>query len=237
MAKLVNNRWGVLRRFLLPRFCLLCDSETHRNSDICNACKQSLPIMSAACPHCAVSLGRGSAVDIDCGECQKRPPKYVRAHAAYSYAPPIDRLIHGLKYQGKLYYARVLGAHLAEHLNSVCAPRPDVIVPVPLHRSRLRERGYNQALEIARPLARRFSVPITYERIYRVRPTATQTELPRKKRRGNVRNAFQVDRDFSGLSVAVVDDVMTTGYTVDSFAACLRRAGAESVSIWVVARA
>jgi ComF family protein len=176
-------------------------------------------------------------VDIECGECQKRPPKYVRAHAAYHYAPPIDRLIHGLKYQGKLHYARVLGNHLAQHLDAARASRPDAIIPVPLHRSRLRERGYNQALEIARPLARCLNVPVHFDHIYRVRPTATQAELPRKKRRGNVRNAFQIDRDYSGMSVSVVDDVMTTGSTVDSFAACLRRAGAESISIWVVARA
>lgn len=172
-----------------------------------------------------------------CGTCQTHPPRYSFARAAFAYAPPQDRLIHGLKYHRRLDYARVLGTYLADYLESLPDPRPDLVVPVPLHRSRLRERGYNQALEIARPVARRFNLPLEYRHVRRIRATAAQTDLPHKERRKNVRNVFQVDRDLSKRRVAIVDDVMTTGHTVNSLAASLLKAGADSVMIWALARA
>ena len=175
--------------------------------------------------------------DAPCGGCQRRPPRYSCVRAAFAYAPPVDGLIQGLKYHRKLNHARVLGSYLADFLETFPEARPDLVVPVPLHRARLRERGYNQALELARPVARRFKLPLEYLRVRRPRATAPQTELPRRKRRQNVRNAFRVERNLTGCHIAIVDDVMTTGHTVNSLAACLRQAGAETVRVWVLARA
>lgn len=112
----------------------------------------------------------------------------------------------------------------------------DAVVPVPLHRSRLRGRGYNQSLELARPLAKRMQVPLNLG-IERVRATPPQTAISRAERRRNVRGAFAATADFSGLRIAVIDDVMTSGATVDAVAQCLRKAGAARVEVWVVARA
>ena len=156
---------------------------------------------------------------------------------AYS-VPPVDHFIRALKFRRQLGLARLLGEQMAQRLVSE-TQRPDLILPVPLHRARLRERGYNQALEIARPVARALGAPLDYFSLVRVRATAPQTGVTLTARRQNMRNAFRL-RDpatVRGRHVALVDDVMTTGSTVQAAARCLRQAGAETVEIWVVARA
>ncbi|MEK7191520.1 MAG: ComF family protein, partial [Pseudomonadota bacterium] len=149
----------------------------------------------------------------------------------------VDRLIQNLKYHRQLSLARILGNLLAKHLDTNTAIRPDALVPVPLHPARLRERGYNQSLELARVVARRFDLPLTTHAVKRVRATPPQTMLTSNERRRNVRNAFHTTVDFSGKRIAIVDDVMTSGHTVNALAKCLRRAGATNVVVWVVARA
>ena len=117
------------------------------------------------------------------------------------------------------------------------APLPDCLIPVPLHPTRLRQRGYNQALEIARPLSTRLQIPLEIDAVRRIRATPAQALLPLKERARNVRGAFVARRRFDGQRVAIVDDVMTSGHTANSLAQCLRRAGAENIEVWVVARA
>ncbi len=172
-----------------------------------------------------------------CGACQQRAPHFDAAQAAFRYQPPLDRLVQNLKYHRRLALARVLGNLLADHLDVGAATWPDILVPVPLHRARLRERGYNQSLEIARVVARRFDLPLATRAVERVRATRPQTTLTSDERRRNVRNVFRAREDFSSRRVAIVDDVMTSGHTVNALAKCLRRAGATNVVVWVVARA
>jgi ComF family protein len=159
------------------------------------------------------------------------------AQALFLYQPPVDRLIQNLKYHRQLSLARVLGNLLAKHLDANMTIRPDILVPVPLHPARLRERGYNQSLELARIVARRFDLPLTTHAVKRVRATPPQTTLTSSERRRNVRNAFHTVSNFSGKRVAIIDDVMTSGHTANALAKCLRRAGAINVMVWVVARA
>ncbi len=146
--------------------------------------------------------------------------------------------MQGLKFRKDIRLARLLGGLMAQELLAqfVAPPGMDVIVPVPLHPARLRERGFNQALELARPLARQLCVPLDSRCAERVRATAPQSALPAKQRRRNIKGAFRVTAAVKGCRVAVVDDVMTTGHTVSEFAATLRRAGAVSVTVWVCAR-
>jgi ComF family protein len=172
-----------------------------------------------------------------CGECQKEAPAYRVTHAAFRYAPPVDKLIQGLKYGGRLDLSRVLGGYLARHLMGIAGQRPDVIVPVPLHPSRLRSRGYNQSLELARFVSAALGLPIDAKNARRIRATMPQTELPREQRRRNVRGAFEAGAAFAGRAVAIVDDVMTSGNTVQSLAQSLLEADARDVTVWVVARA
>ena len=217
--------------------CLLCAARAPAGKDLCPACELSLPRTEWACPRCAA---HGAAMEIEgvaCGECQTHPPAYVSARAAFRYASPVDKLIQHLKYHDRLELSRLLGGYLANHLQALNDPLPDVVVPVPLHSSRLRERGYNQSLEIARFVAQPLELPINWKDAQRIRPTVPQTELPREQRRKNVRGAFMTGGAFAGRRVAIVDDVMTSGHTANALAESLLRSGAVEVRVWVVARA
>jgi ComF family protein len=232
----VYNRLRNIQDWLFAGNCLLCRARLPAGEDLCPACDASLPRPDAACPRCAAPLTAG--IEGACGACQRKPPAFDAAVAAFRYAAPLDRLIQGLKYHRRLALARVLGRRLAGHIAGRAAALPDAIVPVPLHAARLRERGYNQSLEIARAVSRRFGVPLTpHGAVVRVRATASQTRLAPEARARNVRNAFRVAGDFSGQRVALVDDVMTSGHTAQALAKSLKRAGAAGVSVWVVARA
>jgi len=178
---------------------------------------------------CALPIPDG---DI-CGACLRSPPHYDRVTAVFSYDFPVDALIQTLKYRGNLAIASVLGKVLGD------APqeRPDVIIPMPLSVARLRQRGFNQAMELARAVGKLTGIPVSSNTCRKVLDTQPQAALPWKERARNVRGAFVCDADLRGKTVAVVDDVMTTGSTLGELAKNLRRAGAIHVSGWVVARA
>ena len=166
-----------------------------------------------------------------CGRCLRDPPAFDSTQALYSYAFPADVLVRAFKYRHRLSLARFfVGA--VEGL-----PEADVVVPMPLHPRRLSERGFNQALEIARPLARAAGLPLEQEGVARSRHTPPQAMLDREARLANPRGAFACRRRFDGLCVMVVDDVMTTGASLDALACCLKMAGAEAVHNFVLARA
>ncbi len=220
---------------LLPPRCLLCGGRGDGARDLCSACAAALPGLGHACPLCALPLP-GAASGLPCGRCRERPP-YAATRAAYAYAPPLDRLVQEFKFAGRLGHARLLGELLAGHLETSGVPRPEMLLPVPLHPRRLRTRGYNQALELARPVARRLGVPLRARAGWRLRDTAAQSGLDAKARRRNVRGAFAVDGAVAGRRVAVIDDVVTTGHTVRELARALVAAGAERVEVWCLARA
>lgn len=172
-----------------------------------------------------------------CGRCQSSPPAYDSAVSLFHYAAPIDQLIVRLKFGAKLHLARLLGELMADHLAQRADTLPEMIIPVPLHRSRLRERGYNQALELARPIAKRLAIPIDYRSCARLRPTSAQSLLPAAARRGNVKGAFGVVRPLGARHIALIDDVMTTGHTLQELARVLCKSGVARIDIWVLARA
>jgi ComF family protein len=215
-------------RSLLPQSCQLCGADGTL-APVCAACWADLPwLPSRCCTICAVPLASGSV----CGACLDRPPRFERVEAAFRYDYPLDALIHAYKYGGRLALARPLGAALAQQV----ARDVDVIVPMPLARERLAERGFNQALEIARVVAADTRIAILPHACRKVADTRPQATLPWKERAKNVRRAFVCDADLAGQQVAVVDDVLTTGATLNELARVLLRAGAASVRGWVVAR-
>lgn len=232
---MVNIRLKNIQDWLFPGNCRLCSARTPAGQPLCAGCAAALPRIAFACPRCAAPLAQASAAA--CGACQQQRLHFDATQALFHYQPPVDRLIQHLKYHRQLSLARVLGSLLAEHLRTGTIPRPDMLVPVPLHRTRLRERGYNQSLELARAVARQLDLPLATRAVRRVRATPPQTTLTSNERRRNVRNAFHATVDFSGKRIAIVDDVMTSGHTANALARCLRRAGAISVVVWVVARA
>jgi ComF family protein len=224
-----------IRSFAYPPVCLLCESAGHDNLDICRACADTLPGIDRGCARCALPVTLPNVTL--CGACQRRPPHFQSACALYRYEAPVDHLIRQLKFHGRLPYARLLGCLLGDHLAQRLRDLPDCIVPVPLHPRRLRERGFNQSLELARHAGRRLRIPVDYACVSRTRHTHPQTELPAKLRRKNMRGAFQVTETFGAEHVAILDDVVTTGATVNELARALHRAGVQRVDVWCVARA
>jgi ComF family protein len=234
---MLYGRVKSIQEWLLPGTCMLCSARVAAQRAFCVDCEAALPRLTDACPQCAVPMAHSDASGQRCGACQKRPPAFFRTHALYHYARPIDGFVQALKYRRRLELARVFGERLAEALAPRVAGSVDLIVPVPLHPLRLRERGYNQSLELARPIAARLSLPLDYRCLWRSRPTAPQASLALSERQRNVRGAFAAAPTVAKLRVAVVDDVMTTGHTVNAAARCLRVAGAKDVQVWVLARA
>jgi ComF family protein len=222
-----------LHAWLLPWRCLLCGDAGTDGLDLCRACAAELPRNGSCCARCALPLPGNVAL---CGACQRKPPPWDAAWAPFRYGWPLDRLEARYKFGRELAAGRTL-AELWRRLPPPAA-QPELILPVPLHRARLRQRGYNQALELARPLGRALGVPVRHDLLLRSRATAAQTELDAASRRRNVRGAFAV-RDGVALPahVALLDDVMTTGATLAECARVLRRAGVARVDAWALARA
>lgn len=231
---MVNSWLNFIHAALYPPVCLLCGAPGEGTRDLCRGCLLDLPRSQLACERCAVPLPPGSSGV--CGDCLARPPAYDRVLAPFHYEAPLDWLVPRLKFQARLSHARLLGQLLAEYVIPR-TERPDFILPVPLHRRRLRERGFNQALELARPVARTWGIPLRPEIAERTKATPPQMELNARERRRNLRGAFTVTRPLGGVRVAVVDDVATTGATLEALAKALRRAGAAYIECWVVARA
>jgi len=187
-----------------------------------------------ACPRCALPIE--SPTPQACGRCQKKLPAFDSAFALFRYDEPVRHLIHSLKFGARYPCGRLLGTLMAEKLAAL-QEKPSAIMPVPLHPSRYRQRGFNQASEIARTVSRRLDIPLDLRSCYRIRSTAAQAELSAKERRKNLRNAFAVKTPLTHQYVAILDDVITTGATVNELAGALRRAGVARVDVWACARA
>ena len=208
--------------------CLLCGTFNH-NGAWCKACDSSLPYLTAPhCPLCALPTLNG---DI-CGRCLKRMPQFDRTLAVFAYSFPLDKLVQALKFGERLMLVDGLADSLAQRVEV----RPDCIIAMPLHPSRLRERGFNQSTELARRVANILNIPLLPHACQRVRDTPPQSALKWKERGKNMRKAFICTQDLSGKHVAVVDDVMTSGASLNEVAVALRSAGAHEVSAWVIAR-
>jgi ComF family protein len=162
---------------------------------------------------------------------------FDRAVAPYLYDYPLDHLIHAFKYGGVLSYGRVLGTLLAHRLRARTDALPQALIPVPLHDTRHRERGFNQAYELSRPLSSLLGIEVDDELCRCKRPTVDQTELTAAERRRNVKNAFKLTRQPEYSHVALVDDVLTSGSTTNEIAGLLKQAGVQRVEVWAIARA
>ncbi|HEX6834275.1 MAG TPA: ComF family protein [Rudaea sp.] len=230
----VDRRWRALPLAVLPARCLLCGSDGD-GRDLCVACAADLRRNDVCCIRCALPLSYPAPL---CGECLQHPPPFDAAFVPYIYADPLDFLTTRLKFGRDLAAGRVLADLWTQALDERTVARPDLLVAIPLHASRLRERGFNQALELARPLAQRLAIPMSARALRRTRATPAQTGLSADQRRRNLRGAFAVSADESmPAHVAIVDDVMTTGTTLREAARVLKRAGAVRVDVWALARA
>ncbi|WP_424946979.1 ComF family protein [Candidatus Spongiihabitans sp.] len=221
--------------YLLPEKCALCRCIS--DLGFCINCQQLLPWTECACEICSVHLSEPGV----CGHCQDRRPVYQDSMIPFRYQSPISDQIQALKYSGQLSHAVAMGKMLSLWAMKNPAQWPDTIVPMPLHRNRIIQRGFNQATEIARVLNKQLGIPIDQTLLKRVKNTVTQTGLHEKMRRQNVRKAF-VGKACAGKNptshrhVALLDDVVTSGNTVNAAAKALIGAGVERVSVWAIAK-
>ena len=220
-----------MMRYLRSDICLLCDARGGTIANLCDACVRELPTLPKPCTVCGASAVPHTKL---CRACAVRHPPVDRTFCALAYAPPVDYLVGRLKFRRDLCVVPALAGLLLRTV--VGESGADWLVPVPITPARLRKRGFNQALEIARILGRCRGVPIT-RAVHRRRGAETpQSSLPTTAaRRANVRDAFEARISIGG-HVAIVDDVVTTGATVNALARCLKGAGASRVDVWAVAR-
>lgn len=224
---------------LYPPRCLLCDSAGVDDADLCEHCYQQLPFNKTACVTCALPLPSNTSAGAICGRCQKKPPLYDEAFSVFGYEQPMVWLIQQLKFNEKLAHVRLLGELVADsdcvkkiaELEDVC------ILPVPLHKKRLRQRGFNQSIELARALSKKTGWSMELHCVQRIRDTTAQTGLDAKARRKNIRGAFEVVEALSQKHVLIVDDVVTTGSTVNELSRVLKKSGVEKVTVLSLARA
>lgn len=219
---------------LLPQQCLLC-GRSPVAAAICDECYDALPhAKGPRCPRCAAPLPHAAPL---CARCLPHPSALDRAYPAFDYAFPIDRLLQTLKYGATPMFQRMAIADCLAASMAAVAPRSaDLVVPIPLSPSRLRERGFNQALELAKPFARLLQIPLVATALIRLKETSPQTRLARQARLQNLREAFHCGAKLQGLRILLVDDVMTTGATLTAAAAALKAAGAAAVVGCVAAR-
>lgn len=229
-----------LLQHLLPDYCALCKMQSTAN--ICNGCQQDyLMDPFHRCLQCALPLP--TDMDKRCGTCLKETPYFDTTLVAIQYEAPVDSLVLGLKFGAKLSYAEIIAQQLADAIlrqSKLRSALPNLLCPVPLSRGRLVNRGFNQALEISRPLSRRLGVPLQADLLWRIKETLQQSSLHPDARHKNIQGAFTVNPRWypaiDGQHVAVIDDVMTTGTTLNEIAKTLKRHGAARVSNLVFAR-
>ncbi|TVS12950.1 MAG: ComF family protein [Wenzhouxiangella sp.] len=224
-----------MRTVLFPPVCMVCGQDGRPEIDCCSGCEADLPMLAGQCARCGLEMEHDVAL---CGRCAMALPAFQGTWPGFSYQGVIERLITRFKFHGDLAAGRLLADLLARRLVELGAPRPDLMVPVPLHVRRRLQRGFNQSALICRDLSAWFGRLPWSDSLRRHRATAQQSDLPADQRTGNVRGAFGLDRLPPGVRhVALVDDVMTTGSTLNECARVLLQAGVERVDVWVVARA
>jgi ComF family protein len=232
-----NNQWlnksltiNHLLAYLFKQNCTLCAAPTNSELSLCQDCiKDLVPAPHPSCPQCGLS----TQGDI-CGKCIKQRPHYDATHALFTYSYPADAMLQHYKYNNALYLCQTFAQLLIDKIqdNDI-----DVIIAMPLHPSRIKERGFNQSLEVAKIIAKQCNISLDHTSCSRIKNTPPQASLPLKSRLKNMKNAFQCSQSFIGQHVVLIDDVMTTGSSLNELAKIIKKAGARKISCYVLARA
>lgn len=233
---MVNN-WT---RSLYPSRCLLCDARLEREPAICDDCWRELPRNQHACPRCAQPLPHSAPNDTLCGHCLDRPPPFRHIFAPFLYQPPIDWLITHFKHQHDLVAGRLLAELLLAELQGTewqdATSAPISLVPIPLHQDRLRQRGFNQATELTRRLAKVLGIDWQGDWVTKIDASEPQQGLQRRERLKNLRRSFVARAPVPGRHLILVDDVVTTGATMEAVTRALNKMKVREVAAWAIAR-
>ena len=216
--------------FIIPNHCILCARHSERG--FCHPCRELLPWIEVGCDRC----GKALAAPGICGQCQNSRISFDRTITPFHYQSPVSEHILRLKYQRRLCNVAALADMLALAIVKSSDTLPDALIPMPLHPKKLRQRGFNQAAQLARHLGKRLNIPVDQHIVRRVKNTASQTTLDLAARHKNVRGAFAVTVDGKYQSIAVVDDVITSGATMHAVCAALRKHRYNYITAWAVAK-
>ena len=231
-------KWLTNKLSGISKQCVLCLSPTDNTHLLCSECEMDLPKNASHCVRCALPLPITQANQemLICGQCQKISPYYTTSLIPHLYASPLRELIGQLKFHGNLSYSPLLAQSFIHSLKDRKHNLPECIIPVPLHKQRLHERGFNQALELARIIAKQLQIPLDYALCQRNKATPFQSGLSAKQRKQNLKNAFSLSKNHHYKHIAIFDDVVTTGTTVNELAKQLKKSGVEIIEVWAIAR-
>ena len=240
-----------LYSFFSVKNCYLCDEKINNRPYFCDDCYHDLPKLKTKCSNCCLPLELEQydsfSIHLLCGECICNPPSFSQTFCAYEYQFPINQIIRSIKYSKQRYWIRPLSHYLADEialslLHSNHFKRPDILIPIPMHKSKVKIRGFNQAELIANILSKKLHVPISNKTLLKTKSTETQAQLNKDERMRNLEGSLSISnkkskRDFiQGKYIALVDDVMTTKATCELASKLLLAAGAGQVDIWCLAR-
>lgn len=225
---------------LFPPKCMGCAEPLWGQGQgvLCASCHEELPwIGPDACRRCGEAPGRHAVLGESCERCRRESIEFTRATAVFRFVNAVPELVHNLKYGNARHLAKPMGLLMAERLQEAAFPsRFDCVVPVPLHRKRLKQRGYNQSDLLARPIAKALDLPLLPDLLRRAAYTEPQVNLTTEERRRRPHGSFACDRRCDGYNVLLVDDVLTTGSTVSACARVLREQGARRIYVVALAR-
>ncbi|MEB8432394.1 ComF family protein [Cocleimonas sp. KMM 6892] len=227
---------------VLTSNCVLCGDFTQRDISLCKACEVSLPRIEYACGQCGIPLEKAATANALCGQCIQTSPAVDYTISLFHYENPVSYLIGQMKFQQQLSSAAILANLLCseildKHSDAGMSAKPDALLPVPLHKSRLAKRGFNQSLEVSREIAKAMAIPLFVNKVERVKNTDAQTHLNKQQRLKNVKGCFNVISPSLARHIVIVDDVITTGATTNELARLLKTKGVEKVGVWSIARA
>jgi ComF family protein len=231
---MINKCINFIQEVVFAQSCLNCGRLSKTPSAICSQCLAKLPANGMCCRQCALPLE--SVQQLVCGHCQKTPPGFDSAFIPFIYSDPVDQWIWKFKFRNDLVSGKLLADLFLHQLRHSPTAMPEVLVPVPLHSSRLRQRGFNQSTWLARHVGRQLGIPVDYRTVERRLKTPPQHELDMKKRTSILRNAFMLNGNIGHHHVAIVDDVLTTGSTVNEITKLLRYSGCSRIDAWAIAR-
>lgn len=231
---MINKCINYIQSHLFPHACLNCGKNSERPIAICHKCEQQLPFNSPSCLQCASPLEQTRSSL--CGQCQKNKPAFHTSLIPFRYQPPIQQWIINFKFNNDLVQGRALADLFCETLARKKLILPEVLIPVPLHPSRIRQRGYNQALLMATTISKKTGIPVDNELVRKVKKTLPQHELDQLSRLSNLNKAFKLAAQCNYRHIAIVDDVVTTTATVNEISCLLAKQGVEKIQVWALAR-
>ncbi len=205
-------------------------------TSLCSSCVDNLPLIKKPCLTCATPMPDNSR-SIKCGKCIIHPPIQTKTISAFEYKQPVDQLITKYKFHYDFTAGHILIKTFIKSIKQNNSNLPEAIIPVPLHRKKIKRRGFNQSIEIAKIIVKDLGIPILRSHVIRIKNTDPQSSLPSNKRTDNLKNAFELKKEIPYKHIAIIDDIYTTGSTITSVAKLLKKNGVENIEIWCLARA